>query len=297
MSKLVNMKSMLIKAHKEGYAVPHININNLAWTKTALQAAQDFNSPIIISASWGATKYFGGYNVVANLVKNLVTDMNIEVEVTLHFDHGNYDQCVKALEAGFSSIMYDGSHEPFAINYENTKKLIELAKSYNASVEAEIGQIGGEEDGITSSGIIVSDTNEAIKMKELGVDALAVGIGNIHGQYPEWWKSLDFETLSKIDSACNMPLVLHGGSGIPTNQVQRAIKNGIAKVNINTELQLVNAAALKEFVLSKKIDEAKNFDPRKIANYGMEAVYKLLQQKFTELGSIDKSIAIKHNKN
>ncbi|WP_373437099.1 class II fructose-1,6-bisphosphate aldolase [Metamycoplasma equirhinis] len=293
MSKLVNMKSMLIKAHKEGYAVPHININNLAWTKTALQAAQDFNSPIIISASWGATKYFGGYNVVANLVKNLVTDMNIEVEVTLHFDHGNYDQCVKALEAGFSSIMYDGSHEPFAINYENTKKLIELAKSYNASVEAEIGQIGGEEDGITSSGVIVSDVNEAIKMKELGVDALAVGIGNIHGKYPEWWKSLDFETLSKINKACNMPLVLHGGSGIPTDQVQKAIKNGIAKVNINTELQLVNAAALKEFVLSKKIDEAKNFDPRKIANYGMDAVYKLLQQKFTELGSVDKSIAIK----
>ncbi|WP_373435203.1 class II fructose-1,6-bisphosphate aldolase [Metamycoplasma equirhinis] len=293
MSKLVNMKDMLNKAHTKGYAIPHININNLAWTKTALQAAQDFNSPIIISASWGATKYFGGYNVVAGLVKNLLIDMNISVEVALHFDHGNYDQCIKALEAGFSSIMYDGSHEAFEVNYENTKKLIKLAKSYDASVEAEIGQIGGEEDGITSSGVIVSDVNEAIKMKELGVDALAVGIGNIHGKYPEWWKSLDFETLSKIDSACNMPLVLHGGSGIPTDQVQKAIKNGIAKVNINTELQLANAKALKEFVLSKKIDEAKNFDPRKIANYGMDAIYKLLQQKFTELGSVDKSIAIK----
>ncbi|WP_373437773.1 class II fructose-1,6-bisphosphate aldolase [Metamycoplasma equirhinis] len=293
MSKLVNMKDMLNKAHTKGYAIPHININNLAWTKTALQAAQDFNSPIIISASWGATKYFGGYNVVAGLVKNLLIDMNISVEVALHFDHGNYDQCIKALEAGFSSIMYDGSHEVFEVNYENTKKLIKLAKSYDASVEAEIGQIGGEEDGITSSGVIVSDVNEAIKMKELGVDALAVGIGNIHGKYPEWWKSLDFETLSKINKACNMPLVLHGGSGIPTDQVQKAIKNGIAKVNINTELQLANAKALKEFVLSKKIDEAKNFDPRKIANYGMDAVYKLLQQKFTELGSVDKSIAIK----
>ncbi len=293
MSKLVNMKDMLNKAHTKGYAIPHININNLAWTKTALQAAQDFNSPIIISASWGATKYFGGYNVVAGLVKNLLIDMNISVEVALHFDHGNYDQCIKALEAGFSSIMYDGSHEAFEVNYENTKKLIKLAKSYDASVEAEIGQIGGEEDGITSSGVIVSDVNEAIKMKELGVDALAVGIGNIHGKYPEWWKSLDFETLSKINKACNMPLVLHGGSGIPTDQVQKAIKNGIAKVNINTELQLANAKALKEFVLSKKIDEAKNFDPRKIANYGMDAVYKLLQQKFIELGSVDKSIAIK----
>lgn len=288
MKELVNIKNMLKKAYKEKYAVPHININNLEWTKTTLQAAQDLHSPIIISASYGAVKYFGGYNVVVGLVKNLVNDLNITVDVALHFDHGTYEQCIKALETGFSSIMYDGSHEPFDINYKNTKELVKLAKKYNASVEAEIGQIGGEEDGIISSGVIVSDVKEALKMKELGIDALAVGIGNIHGKYPESWKSLDFNTLKKINKACQMPLVLHGGSGIPSDQIKKSIQNGISKVNVNTELQVVNAEAIKDFVLSKKIDEAKNFDPRKIANYGMAAVYKLLETKFKEFGSINK---------
>lgn len=288
MKELVNIKNMLKKAYKEKYAVPHININNLEWTKTTLQAAQDLHSPIIISASYGAVKYFGGYNVVVGLVKNLVNDLNITVDVALHFDHGTYEQCIKALETGFSSIMYDGSHELFDINYKNTKELIKLAKKYNASVEAEIGQIGGEEDGIISSGVIVSDVTEALKMKELGIDALAVGIGNIHGKYPEGWKSLDFETLKKINEACRMPLVLHGGSGIPSDQIKKSIQNGISKVNVNTELQVVNAEAIKDFVLSKKIDEAKNFDPRKIANYGMAEVYKLLEAKFKEFGSVNK---------
>ena len=288
MTKLVNIKKMVKEAHQLKYAIPHININNLAWTKTTLLAAEEFKSPIIISASYGATKYFGGYNVVYGVVNNLVNDLGISVPVALHFDHGNYEQCVKALEAGFSSVMYDGSHETFKINYKNTKKLIELCKKYNASLEAEIGQIGGEEDGIVSNGVIVSDVNEAIKMKELGVDALAVGIGNIHGKYPESWKSLDFDTLDKINKACDMPLVLHGGSGIPAEQIQKAIKNGISKINVNTELQLVNAEAIKEFVLSGKIDEGKNFDPRKIANAGMDAVHKLLKDKFTEFGSINR---------
>ena len=178
MKELVNIKNMLKKAYKEKYAVPHININNLEWTKTTLQAAQDLHSPIIISASYGAVKYFGGYNVVVGLVKNLVNDLNITVDVALHFDHGTYEQCIKALETGFSSIMYDGSHEPFDINYKNTKELVKLAKKYNASVEAEIGQIGGEEDGIISSGVIVSDVTEALKMKELGVDALVIFMEN-----------------------------------------------------------------------------------------------------------------------
>ena len=288
MTKLVNIKEMLKNAYKNKYAIPHININNLAWTKTALLAAEEFKSPIIISASYGATKYFGGYNVVYSVVNSMVNDLNITVPVALHFDHGSYEQCVKALEAGFSSVMYDGSHELFKVNYENTKELISLCKKYNASLEAEIGQIGGEEDGIISSGVIVSDTNEAIKMKELGVDALAVGIGNIHGKYPSTWKSLDFDMLEKINKDCKMPLVLHGGSGIPSEQIKKAIENGIAKVNVNTELQLVNAKAIKEFVLSGKIDQDKNFDPRKISNAGMEAVHKLLKEKFTEFGSINR---------
>ena len=288
MTKLVNIKAMVKNAYKNKYAIPHININNLAWTKTALLAAEEFKSPIIISASYGATKYFGGYNVVYSVVNSMVSDLNITVPVALHFDHGSYEQCVKALEAGFSSVMYDGSHELFKVNYENTKELISLCKKYNASLEAEIGQIGGEEDGIISSGVIVSDTNEAIKMKELGVDALAVGIGNIHGKYPSTWKSLDFDTLEKINKDCKMPLVLHGGSGIPSEQIKKAIENGIAKVNVNTELQLVNAKAIKEFVLSGKIDQDKNFDPRKISNAGMEAVHKLLKEKFTEFGSINR---------
>lgn len=288
MTKLVNIKEMLKNAYKNKYAIPHININNLAWTKTALLAAEEFKSSIIISASYGATKYFGGYNVVYSVVNSMVNDLNITVPVALHFDHGSYEQCVKALEAGFSSVMYDGSHELFKVNYENTKELVSLCKKYNASLEAEIGQIGGEEDGIISSGVIVSDTNEAIKMKELGVDALAVGIGNIHGQYPSTWKSLDFDTLEKINKDCKMPLVLHGGSGIPSEQIKKAIENGIAKVNVNTELQLVNAKAIKEFVLSGKIDQDKNFDPRKISNAGMEAVHKLLKEKFTEFGSINR---------
>lgn len=288
MTKLVNIKTMVKNAYKNKYAIPHININNLAWTKTALLAAEEFKSPIIISASYGATKYFGGYNVVYSVVNSMVNDLNITIPVALHFDHGSYEQCVKALEAGFSSVMYDGSHESFKVNYENTKELISLCKKYNASLEAEIGQIGGEEDGIISSGVIVSDTNEAIKMKELGVDALAVGIGNIHGQYPSTWKSLDFDTLEKINKDCKMPLVLHGGSGIPSEQIKKAIQNGIAKVNVNTELQLVNAEAIKKFVLSGKIDVDKNFDPRKIANVGMEAVHKLLKEKFIEFGSINR---------
>lgn len=288
MTKLVNIKEMLKNAYKNKYAIPHININNLAWTKTALLAAEEFKSPIIISASYGATKYFGGYNVVYSVVNSMVNDLNITVPVALHFDHGSYEQCVKALEAGFSSVMYDGSHELFKVNYENTKELISLCKKYNASLEAEIGQIGGEEDGIISSGVIVSDTNEAIKMKELGVDALAVGIGNIHGKYPSTWKSLDFDMLEKINKDCKMPLVLHGGSGIPSEQIKKAIENGIAKVNVNTELQLVNAKAIKEFVLSGKIDQDKNFDPRKISNAGMEAVHKLLKEKFTEFDSINR---------
>lgn len=230
MTKLVNIKEMLKNAYKNKYAIPHININNLAWTKTALLAAEEFKSPIIISASYGATKYFGGYNVVYSVVNSMVNDLNITVPVALHFDHGSYEQCVKALEAGFSSVMYDGSHELFKVNYENTKELVSLCKKYNASLEAEIGQIGGEEDGIISSGVIVSDTNEAIKMKELGVDALAVGIGNIHGQYPSTWKSLDFDTLEKINKDCKMPLVLHGGSGIPSEQIKKLLKMELQKL-------------------------------------------------------------------
>ncbi|QJG66665.1 ketose-bisphosphate aldolase [Mycoplasma phocoeninasale] len=287
--KLVNIKHMLAKAYREKYAVSHININNLEWTKNALEVADELKAPIIISASVGAVKYFGGYNVVSNLVKTMIKDLNISTEVALHLDHGNYEDCIKALNANFSSIMYDGSHEPFSKNYENTKALVKLANAKNASVEAEIGTIGGEEDGVISSGELVSDINEAIKMKDLGIDALAVGINNIHGKYPLEWKSLNFELLDKINQACKIPLVLHGGSGIPKDQVKKSISLGIAKININTELQIANAEAIKEFVLSKKIDENKNYDPRKIANYGMQAIRKVLKEKFFEFGSANKA--------
>ncbi|AXE60721.1 fructose-bisphosphate aldolase [[Mycoplasma] phocae] len=287
--KLVNINHMLKKAYQEKYAVAHININNLEWTKSALEVADELKAPIIISASVGAVKYFGGYHVVSELVKSLIVDLNIKTEVALHLDHGNYDDCIKALEAGFSSIMYDGSHEIFSENYKNTKQLILLAHSQNASIEAEIGTIGGEEDGIISSGQLVSNIDEAIQMQQLGIDALAVGINNIHGKYPSYWKSLNFDILNQINEACRIPLVLHGGSGIPKDQVQTAISLGIAKININTELQIANAEAIKEFVISKKIDKNKNYDPRKIANFGMQALKKVLKEKFAEFGSIGKA--------
>ncbi len=286
---LVNAKKIITKAFEGKYAVPHININNLEWTKTTLLVAEDEKSPIILGTSEGAVKYMGGYDVVVGMVKGLIKDLNITVPVVLHLDHGSKEGVILALEAGYTSVMYDGSHESFEINYENTKEIVALAKKYhNASVEAEIGSIGGEEDGIIGNGEIGSP-EEATKMTELGIDFLAAGIGNIHGPYPKTWKSLNFEALKGLSSACGIPMVLHGGSGIPSDQIKKSIKNGIAKVNINTELQIANAEAIWAYVESGEAKKGKNFDPRKLYAPGIKAMEKTVKAKIKELGSKNKA--------
>ncbi|MGL5204948.1 MAG: class II fructose-1,6-bisphosphate aldolase [Metamycoplasmataceae bacterium] len=287
-SILVNAKEIVKRAFKEKYAVPHININNLEWTKTTLLAAQAENSPIILGTSEGAVKYMGGYNTIVGMVKGLIIDLNITIPVVLHLDHGSKEGAVLALEAGYTSVMYDGSHEKFEVNYQNTKEIVALAKKYNASVEAEIGSIGGEEDGIIGLGEIGSP-DEAIKMAELGIDFLAAGIGNIHGPYPKTWKSLNFEALKKLSSACGIGMVLHGGSGIPKNQIQQSIQDGIAKININTELQIANAEAIWAFVESGEAKIGKNFDPRKLYAPGIKAMENTVKEKINELGSMNKA--------
>ncbi|MGL6125119.1 MAG: class II fructose-1,6-bisphosphate aldolase [Metamycoplasmataceae bacterium] len=287
-SLLVNAKEIVSKAFEGKYAVPHININNLEWTKTILLAAQGENSPIILGTSEGAVKYMGGYNTVVGMVNGLIKDLNITVPVVLHLDHGSKEGAILALEAGYTSVMYDGSHETFEVNYENTREVVALAKKYNASVEAEIGSIGGEEDGIVGDGEIGSPS-EAIKMAELGIDFLAAGIGNIHGPYPKTWKTLNFDALSKLSSACNIGMVLHGGSGIPKDQIKKSIQNGIAKININTELQISNAEAIWAYVESGEAKKGKNFDPRKLYAPGIKAMEKTVKEKISELGSKDKA--------
>ncbi|MGL5357700.1 MAG: class II fructose-1,6-bisphosphate aldolase [Metamycoplasmataceae bacterium] len=284
----VNAKKMVSDAHIGKYAIPHININNLEWAKTILLAAEEKKSPIILGASEGAIKYMGGFNVVAAMTGALVKDLGITVPVVLHLDHGSFEGVKKALEAGFSSVMYDGSHETFDINYENTKKVIEIAKNYCASVEAEVGTIGGEEDGIVGDGEIASP-EEALKFKELGIDFLAAGIGNIHGPYPKEWKTLNFDALKNISETVNIGLVLHGGSGIPKDQIKKAISLGISKININTELQQANAEGIKKFVISGEVDKGKNFDPRKLYSWGVNEMKETVIEKIIELGSENKA--------
>ncbi|MGL5205579.1 MAG: class II fructose-1,6-bisphosphate aldolase [Metamycoplasmataceae bacterium] len=287
-SLLVNAKNLVAKAFKEKYAIPHININNLEWTKTILLTAQAENSPIILGTSEGAVKYMGGYNTVAGMVNGLINDLNITIPVVLHLDHGSKEGAIKALEAGYTSVMYDGSHESFDVNYKNTKEIVALAKKYDASVEAEIGSIGGEEDGIIGDGEIGSP-DEAIKMAKLGIDFLAAGIGNIHGPYPSTWKSLNFEALKNLSKACGIGMVLHGGSGIPKDQILQSIKDGIAKININTELQIANAEAIWAFVESGEAKKGKNFDPRKLYAPGIKAMENTVREKIKELGSSNKA--------
>lgn len=286
---LTNAKEMLIKAKEGRYAVPHININNLEWAKAVLLAAQEVNSPLILATSEGAVKYMGGFKTVANMVKGLVNDLNISIPVALHLDHGSYEGVKKALETdGYSSVMFDGSHYKFAENYEKTKELLELAKTSNCSFEAEVGTIGGEEDGIIGSGEL-ADAGEAKQMAELGIDVLAAGIGNVHGPYPENWKSLDFDKLKEIVSSAKIGIVLHGGSGIPQKQIQKAISLGVTKINVNTELQQANHKALREFILSNKDLEGKNFDPRKLYKPGFDAMQKTVKEKIHEFGSQNKA--------
>ncbi|UVO15595.1 class II fructose-1,6-bisphosphate aldolase [Mesomycoplasma ovipneumoniae] len=281
---LQNTKAMLEKARKNKYAIPHININNLEWTKAALLGAQAKKSPLIIATSEGALKYMGGLKTVYNLVTNLIEFLEISVPVALHLDHGSFETCKKALETGFTSVMYDGSREEFSKNLELTRQIVELANSKNATVEAEVGQIGGEEDGIIGNGEI-ADVDQAYEISKTGITCLAAGIGNIHGVYPSSWKSLDFDVLDQISEKTQLPLVLHGGSGLPKDQIQKAIKLGIAKINVNTELQQANAAAVTDFVVSGKIKEGKNFDPRKLLAPGTKAIQKLVEAKIVEFGS------------
>ncbi|WP_337902498.1 class II fructose-1,6-bisphosphate aldolase [Mesomycoplasma ovipneumoniae] len=281
---LQNTKAMLEKARKNKYAIPHININNLEWTKAALLGAQAKKSPLIIATSEGALKYMGGLKTVYNLVTNLIEFLEITVPVALHLDHGSFETCKKALETGFTSVMYDGSREEFSKNLELTREIVELANSKNATVEAEVGQIGGEEDGIVGNGEI-ADVDQAYEISKTGITCLAAGIGNIHGVYPSSWKSLDFDVLDKISEKTQLPLVLHGGSGLPKDQIQKAIKLGIAKINVNTELQQANAAAVTDFVVSGKIKEGKNFDPRKLLAPGTKAIQELVEAKIVEFGS------------
>lgn len=286
---LVNASEMLKKAKEGKYAIPHININNLEWAKAVLLTAQAENSPVIVATSEGALKYMGGFNVVTGMVKGLIKDLNITIPVALHLDHGSYEGVKKALESdGYTSVMFDGSHFPFEENYTKTSELVKLAKAKGFSFEAEVGTIGGEEDGIVGDGEF-ADPAEAKKIADLGIDVLAAGIGNIHGPYPSTWESLSFETLSEISSAAGIGIVLHGGSGIPTEQIKKAISLGVTKINVNTELQQSNHKALRSYIESGKDLEGKNFDPRKLYKPGFDAMCETVREKIYEFGSNNKA--------
>lgn len=291
---IVNATRML-KAAKEGhYAVAHFNTNNLEWTKAILLTAQKLNAPVIIATSMGAAKYMGGYKMVATMVKTLDESLGITVPVAIHLDHGNYEAAKACIEAGFTSIMFDGSSLPFEENLAKTKELVSLAHDKGMSIEAEVGSIGGTEDGITADGE-VADPKECKIIASLGVDFLAAGIGNIHGIYPEGWKGLHFDALEKINEATDyIPLVLHGGTGIPDDQIVHAIKNGISKINVNTDCQLVFAEATIKYCAEGKADptsanKEKGYDPRKLLKPGYEAICKKCEEKIRLFGSEGKA--------
>lgn len=286
--KLVNAKEIVAKAFEAGYAVPHINTNNLEWTKAILTTAQENNSPVIVGTSEGAVKYMGGFKTVAAMVSALVEELKITVPVVLHLDHGSYEGALKALEAGYSSVMFDGSHFPFEENVQKTKEVIAAAAAKGASVEVEVGTLAGEEDGVMGAGD-KADPKEVAIMATLGADMIAAGINNIHGPYPENWTGLDFEVLSQLKAAAGRALVLHGGSGIPVDQIKKSISMGVAKINVNTELQLAFAEATREFVRSGKSDEGKNYDPRKFLEPGYKAMKATVKEKMEIFGSVNKA--------
>ena len=286
---LVSAKEMIEKAHEGHYAIGAFNTNNLEWTKCILQAAEESKSPVIIQASEGAAKYMGGYKMVADMVKDLHDSMKITVPVALHLDHGTYDGAKACIEAGFTSVMFDGSHYPIEENVEKSKEIIELAHSKGVSVECEVGGIGGVEDGVASNGEL-ADPKECALVAGLGVDFLACGIGNIHGKYPANWAGLNFERLDEINTAVEgKPLVLHGGSGIPFEQTSKAISLGVSKINVNTELQLVFAAATRAYIEAGKDKEGKGYDPRKLLKPGTEAVTKKVVELCEAFGSANKA--------
>ncbi|MCR5229721.1 MAG: class II fructose-1,6-bisphosphate aldolase [Solobacterium sp.] len=286
---MVSATEMMIKAHEGHYAIPAFNTNNLEWTKCILTAVQKMNSPVIIQASEGAAKYMGGYKNVVDLVRNLHDSMGITVPVALHLDHGTYEGAKACIEAGFTSVMFDGSHFDFDENVAKSKEIIEYAHSKGVSVECEVGGIGGTEDGVTSNGEL-ADPEECAKIAGLGVDFLAAGIGNIHGKYPANWAGLNFDRLNEINEAVNgKPLVLHGGSGIPFDQVSKAISMGVSKINVNTELQLVFAAATRKFIEEGKDLEGKNYDPRKLLKPGCDAIIDKACELIKAFGSDNKA--------
>jgi fructose-bisphosphate aldolase class II len=286
---LVNAKEMLLKARKENYAVGHFNINNLEWAKAVLLTAQENKSPVILGVSEGAGKYMGGYKTIVGMVKGMIEELNITVPVSLHLDHGSFEGAKKCIEAGFSSVMFDGSHYSIDENIAKTKEIIAFANSKGISVEAEVGSIGGEEDGVVGAGEI-ADPSECKQIADLGVDMLAAGIGNIHGAYPENWKGLDFKALAGIqDSTGGMPLVLHGGTGIPEDMIKEAISLGVAKINVNTECQWAFAAATRKYIEDGKDQQGKGFDPRKLLAPGFEAIKDTVKTKMELFGSVNKA--------
>ena len=286
---LVSAKEMLTKAREGKYAVGQFNINNLEWTKTILLTAQELNSPVILGVSEGAGKYMGGFKTVSGMVNGLLEGLNITVPVALHLDHGTYEGCYKCIEAGFSSIMFDGSHYPIAENVEKTTELVKICNEKGLSLEVEVGAIGGEEDGVIGMGEC-ADPNECKSIADLGVTMLAAGIGNIHGKYPANWPGLSFETLAAVkEKVGDMPLVLHGGTGIPEDMIKKAISLGVAKINVNTECQLAFAAAVRKYIEAGKDLEGKGFDPRKLLAPGCDAIKETVREKIELFGSANKA--------
>ena len=286
---LVSAKEMLEKAVAGHYAVGQFNINNLEWTKSILLTAQELQSPVILGVSEGAGKYMTGFKTVAAMVKAMDEELGITVPVALHLDHGSYDGCYKCIKAGFTSIMFDGSHYPIEENVEKTKELVAVAHKLGLSIEAEVGSIGGEEDGVVGAGEC-ADPAECKAIADLGVDMLAAGIGNIHGKYPENWAGLSFETLAAIqEKTGTMPLVLHGGTGIPEDMIKKAIDLGVAKINVNTECQLSFAAATRKYIEEGKDVAGKGFDPRKLLAPGADAIKATVKEKMELFGSVGKA--------
>ena len=286
---LVSAKEMLQKAKAGHYAVGQFNINNLEWTKTILLTAEECKSPVILGVSEGAGKYMAGYKTVVGMVNGMLEELNITVPVALHLDHGSYEGAKKCIEAGFSSIMFDGSHLPFEENVEKTKELVAICNEKGMSLEAEVGSIGGEEDGVVGMGEC-ADPKECKMIADLGVDFLAAGIGNIHGKYPANWKGLSFETLAAVQELTGeLPLVLHGGTGIPDDMIKKAIDLGVSKINVNTECQLVFAEATRKYIEAGKDLEGKGYDPRKLLKPGADAIVEKVKEKMILFGSDGKA--------
>ena len=286
---LVSAKEMLTKAKAGHYAVGQFNINNLEWAKAILLTAEEMKSPVILGVSEGAGKYMCGYKTIVGMVEGMIEGLGITVPVAIHLDHGSYEGAYKCIEAGFSSVMFDGSHYPIEENIAKTKELVEVCNAKGLSIEAEVGSIGGEEDGVVGAGEVASP-DECKMIADLGVTMLAAGIGNIHGKYPANWAGLNFDVLAKIsEKVGDMPLVLHGGTGIPEDMIKKAISLGVSKINVNTECQLAFAAATRKYVEAGKDLEGKGFDPRKLLAPGVEAIKATVREKIELFGSANKA--------